>query len=125
MKTILTSAFILLLLALPQLTICQTVSVSGKVLDSSNDEALMDISVFEPDSKIGTITNEDGFFRLLLSPGMCDIQISAKGFQNFSQKLTLQNDTTLLVHLEPEMQSFVRARNDDKLHAESKTPKKK
>ena len=64
MKTILTTSISLLLYLLPAVSWAQFVTVSGYINDNSNGKALENVSIFEANSGIGTITNQNGFYRL-------------------------------------------------------------
>ncbi len=115
MKTfILTNTFILLCL-LPSLTWGQFVTISGYVNDSSNGKALENVSIFESNSGIGTISNQNGFYRLVLNDSLVNLQIANKGFKDFSQKMEIASDTTLVVKLEPQLIERKNQKNDDEV----------
>ena len=67
MKTLIITNTILFLSLLPGMAWAQFVAVSGYIKDSSNGKALENVSIFDSNSKIGTITNQNGFYRLILN----------------------------------------------------------
>ncbi len=113
MKTlILTNTFILLCL-IPGMTWGQFVTISGYVNDSSNGKALENVSIFESNSGIGTISNQNGFYRLVLNDSLVNLQIANKGFKDFSQEMEIASDTTLVVKLEPQLIERKNQKNDE------------
>jgi len=124
MNTIFTSQLLFLILFFPLLGKTQQVTLSGKVLDSKTGKALKNVSIFEANSKIGTITDDKGYFKLVLSEGILHIQISDDGFKAFSEHLVLKNDTILNVDLEPEINSKNRLKDNVGLQADAQESKK-
>lgn len=124
MKTILTFCQVSFILILPFLGNAQQVTLSGKVLDGKTGKALCYASIFESGSKIGTISDENGFFKLVLSKGVLNITVSDNGFKNFSKQLVLKSDTSFIIKLDPEMNSKTRLKNNVSLQADAKTSKK-
>lgn len=122
MKTILITHFILLLLVIPNFSWAQLVSVSGYVNDS-NGKALKNVSIFEANSGIGTITNENGFYKLTLDKGAMNLKISDNGFQPLQKQLELSSDTTFVVKLQPLTHSKKQRKHND-LHADVVREKK-
>lgn len=101
MKTFIITNTILLLWMLPGMTWAQFITITGYINDSSNGKALENVSIFEANSGIGTITNQNGFYRLVLHNKKADLKISYTGFKDCSQIFEMQADTTLMVKLEP------------------------
>jgi hypothetical protein len=124
MRTILTCHILLIIMFLPLLGSTQFVTISGKVTDSRNGKILKNVSIFESSSKIGTITNEKGFFKLVLPQGELEIAITDDGFRRFTQQIILKGDTTLSVVLEPEIQNKNRHKKHVNLRVEAKITKK-
>ena len=124
MKTIFTLQMILFVLIFSFSGKSQQITFSGKVLDSRSGKPLSYASIFESNSKIGTITDNEGMFKLILSEGALSIQISENGFKVYTNQLVLKTDTTVTVNLEPEIQSGNRLKNDTVLQADAKTSKK-
>lgn len=79
----------------------QFVTVTGFINDSITGEAIENVSIFEQNSGIGTISNQNGFYRLVLSNANIDLKISNEGFEVFSSQMHLSCDTTLVVKLKP------------------------
>ena len=122
MKTILITHFIILLFVIPNFGWAQLISVSGYVNDSSG-KALKNVSIFEANSGIGTITNQNGFYKLTLDKGELNLKISDNGYQPLQKQLELKGDTTLMVKLQPAMASK-KHKKDNELHAGVETEKK-
>jgi hypothetical protein len=124
MKTNLTAHLLFCVMLLPVLGEAQLVTISGKVKNSISGDMLENVTVFELSSNIGTITNENGFFKLALTKGVREIKITDEGFKEFSQQIVLKNDTTLTVKLVPEIQHKNRHKKQLSLHADVKSEKK-
>lgn len=123
MRTILTTSLIFCILLLPGLVKAQTISVSGKVTNAKG-KALGNVSVFESKRNIGTITNKNGFFKLILTQGELNLKISESGFIDFSKEIVLSRDTIFTVKLEPVIQNQSATKNQAILSADAKTSKK-
>ena len=121
MKTFYTSHLIFLIIILPLFSKSQQATFSGKVVESSTGKALENVSIFEVNSKIGTITDAKGFFKLVLSEGVLDIQISDNGFKDFSKQFKLESDTSLIIKLESDIQYKNRLKKSEELQADAKT----
>lgn len=87
---------------LPTLTQAQLVTITGKIVDRNNGESLEYANIFESISKIGTISNANGYFKLQLKEGELKLNVTNAGFKDFSQNLILEKDTVLTVRLEPQ-----------------------
>jgi len=124
MKTIFIFQLTLWIFIFPIKGKAQQFTFSGKVFNSKTGKALKNVSIFEANSKIGTISDDKGFFKLVLSEGALEIQISDDGFKELSEHLVLKTDTTVVVNLEPELNSKNRLWNNDNLQADAKTSKK-
>lgn len=88
-------------LFLPSLGQAQLISVSGFVKSQPTGKAKGNASVFESVSGVGTITNSEGYYRLLLNPGQQKLEISSSGFDSYSSTFKLVNDTVISVELVP------------------------
>lgn len=73
----------------------QKFTISGTISDSSSNETLIGVNVFIPSLKIGTTTNEYGFYSLSLPKGDYEIEISYVGFQTFKQAISLSQNTKI------------------------------
>jgi len=124
MKTVLISHAFMIIMLFPLFGKTQLVTISGNITHSESGEAMENVTVFESFSNIGTITNSNGFFRLLLLQGALEIKITKDGFNEFAQQLILNNDTTFAVKLEPEIHDKNRNKKQGILHADAKSTKK-
>lgn len=106
------------------MTWAQFITISGYVNNSSNGKALENVSVFEKNSGIGTISNQNGFYRLVLMKKDVDLRITNDGYKSYSSAMELHSDTTLLVKLEPQL-SVKEQHNPDVLHAGIEQSKKR
>jgi hypothetical protein len=124
MKTILIIPITMLFFIIPNFSWAQFISVSGYVNDGNNGNGLENVSIFESNSGIGTISNQNGFYKLLLQKGSINLKFSNDGFQNYSTIIDLKSDTTLLVKLKPSINNKLRLKKSDELHADVKADKK-
>ncbi|WP_346863908.1 carboxypeptidase-like regulatory domain-containing protein [uncultured Draconibacterium sp.] len=121
MKTILFTQITLLLFVIPNFSWAQVITVTGYVNNGTNGNALENVTIFEVNSGIGTITNQNGFYKLILERGTLKLNVTDGGFKAFTQTLELTSDTTLTVMLEPDS---LHDRNRQKKTDESKSDKK-
>ena len=70
-------------------------TISGIISDGVNNETLIGVNIYVPELKIGTTTNEYGFYSLTLPAGDHTLEISYVGFQTVTQQLTLDKNTKL------------------------------
>lgn len=103
MKTILTTGISLLLYLLPAVSWAQFVTVSGYINNNSTGKALENVSIFEANSGIGTITNKNGFYRLVLSDSQINLKITNDGFNPIVKEMKIVSDTTCVFNLEPKL----------------------
>lgn len=102
MKTILNYLLFLGFILIPEFGNAQLLSVSGYVKDFVSDNAIENATVYENKSGIGTITNNEGYYKLLLKPGNQHLTISNPGFENFTQKFVLSSDTIITISMKPD-----------------------
>jgi TonB-linked SusC/RagA family outer membrane protein len=74
--------------------------VRGKVLDAKRNEPVVGASVFVPETNIGTITDLEGEFLIMVPDETKELVISYIGFR--SQHVAISNETSILVYLEEE-----------------------
>ncbi len=117
MKTFLITNTFLILSMLPGISWGQFIAISGYITDSSNGKALENVSIFDSNSQIGTITNENGFYRLILRDSKADLTFSYHGFKDYSRLVEMSADTTLLVGMEPMFLGKKLQKKDETLHA--------
>jgi len=119
MKTLIITNTILLLWLLPGMTWAQFIAVSGYINDSSNGKALENVSIFDSNSKIGTITNQNGFYSLILHEKKANLKFSYDGFKACFRRIELSADTTLLVSMEPNIIQRKQLKKGEELHADN------
>ncbi len=83
---------ILLLLFCPFVAFSQT-TISGKVITTESHMGIGKVSVFLSNSSYGTVTAEDGSFKLVgVKPGQYDLIASSVGYQDFSKTILVGNE---------------------------------
>jgi hypothetical protein len=102
MKTILNYFLFLGIILIPEFGHAQLLSVSGYVKNFVSDNAIENATVYENKSGIGTITNNEGFYKLLLKPGNQHLTISNPGFESFTWKFVLSSDTIITISMKPD-----------------------
>ncbi|MEG0851574.1 MAG: TonB-dependent receptor [Flavobacterium sp.] len=68
-------------------------TLSGTIKDSKNNESLIGVNVYIPTLKIGTTTNEYGFYSITAPSGEHEIEISYLGYQTIHKTIILNQDT--------------------------------
>ncbi|WP_276380805.1 TonB-dependent receptor [Flavobacterium sp. H4147] len=68
-------------------------TLSGTIKDSKNNETLIGVNIYIPALKIGTTTNEYGFYSLTVPRGEHQIEISYVGYQTLQQTIILNQNT--------------------------------
>ncbi|WP_297090856.1 carboxypeptidase-like regulatory domain-containing protein [uncultured Draconibacterium sp.] len=124
MKTVLITHFALLLFVIPGIGWAQVVAITGYVNDGSNGKALENVSIFDKNSGIGTITNQNGFYKLILEKGDVNLSVSTGGFKPAMHLVKAISDTTLVVSLQPRINSKNRPKKEEQVHADLKPEKK-
>jgi hypothetical protein len=79
----------------------RAITVSGTVRDARSGETLIGATVHDPSSRVGTVTNEHGFYSLSLPAGDARIVFSFVGYTPVEVALSPARDTLLCVALEP------------------------
>lgn len=77
----------------------QKYTLNGKVTDAKSSETLIGASVYFPALKIGTTTNEYGLYSISVPEGEYSIVISAVGFEDIEQTISLKENTNLSIEL--------------------------
>src|SRR5574343_1128107 len=84
----------LLIIAITTISYSQEkVTLSGNVSDAKNNETLIGVSVVIPMLKIGTFTNEYGFYSLTIPKGTYEIDISSIGYETQTIIINLNENT--------------------------------
>ncbi|MBS7255880.1 TonB-dependent receptor [Flavobacterium branchiicola] len=68
-------------------------TLSGTIKDSKNNETLIGVNIYVPALKIGTTTNEYGFYSLTIPKGEQEIEITYIGYQTIQQTIVLNQNT--------------------------------
>ena len=90
MKTPLTFFLFTIICLVPFTGFSQFISLTGKITSEKDGKILENADVLECSSKTGTISDKDGFYKLILTPGNVDLLVSNEGFADYSQKLFLK-----------------------------------
>lgn len=123
MKTIITFHVFIFLLVFPLLGRSQLITITGIVSDSKNGVEIENGNIFESNYNIGTISNSNGFFKLELKAGEIEIKFSANKFYDFTKKLELKSDTSIIVQLVAKPESKHRNKKNAELRASEKSKK--
>lgn len=73
--------------------------LSGYVRDKETGEALVGARVIPPKNQLGTITNEYGFFSLLVQPGNQTFIIRSIGYKTTDSTFTIKKDRSINIGL--------------------------
>ena len=103
MKTIFYFFLLIFLFLIPNFSKAQFYSVSGYITNSVTERGIENASVFENISGTGTISNNNGYYRLLLNPGKTKLIISRPGYETFSTTFELKKDTVISADLNSEL----------------------
>ncbi len=79
--------------------VSQNYTVSGYITDASSGETLISGSVFDSNSRKGTVTNVYGYYSLTLPKGIVDINYTYVGFTPQRRSFTLRKDTIINIKL--------------------------
>jgi hypothetical protein len=90
---------LLLMLVLSTGLSAQFYTISGYITDSKSGESLINASVFDHQSRKGTVSNEFGFFSITLPGGEVDLQFTYVGYQTEKRSFTLGKDTIVSIRL--------------------------
>ncbi len=73
--------------------------VKGKVIDFKTHEPLIGVNIYINNSTIGTTTNKDGYYELLIPDGRFEIVFSMIGFQPESKFIYVNNGSDRLLDI--------------------------
>lgn len=85
----------------PNAAQAQLLSLSGYVKNFITGEPIENAAIYEASSGIGTITNSDGYYKLLLQKGEQNLKITSAGNESFKTSFTMLADTIVSVELKP------------------------
>lgn len=97
MKKIILFVFLLTVISFSLLS--QNYTISGFITDAKGGETLISSSVFESNTKKGTVSNAYGFYSLTVPTGMVDVRFSYVGFSDKKSTFMLRKDTVINVKL--------------------------
>ena len=80
--------------------------LSGRIVDKSTGDPLINAEVIIKETGKGTATNEKGFYSLSLPKGSYTIGFYYIGYQSISKKITISGDTKQNIALTPEKQEI-------------------
>ncbi len=73
----------------------QYYTISGYITDEKSGETLINASIYDINSRKGTVANVYGFYSLTLPKGQIELQYSYVGYATQVRKLDLQKDTVI------------------------------
>jgi len=121
MKTItfsLSSIFLLILFMSISIAsgYAQHLSVNGYIVDSKTGGKIEAANVVELNSGIGTITDENGYFKLLLEKGPVELKVTDIKYKTANNGFVLRSDTVLYIGLEQkkDIKEYQTARTNDR-----------
>lgn len=76
-------------------------TISGYIKERGSGENLLGVSIYVPESKLGTVTNDYGFFSLTLPEGRHEVLISYIGFATEKREIELTEDISWAIDLSP------------------------
>lgn len=90
-------SFLLLIFSI--LSSAQNYTISGHITDETSGETMINASVYEFNSRKGTVTNSYGFYSLTIPKGQANLQFSYVGFLTQNKKFNLTRDTVINIRL--------------------------
>ncbi|HEU0126627.1 MAG TPA: TonB-dependent receptor, partial [Flavobacterium sp.] len=96
-------------------------TLSGTITDSKNNETLIGVNIYIPSLKIGTTTNEYGFYSLSAPKGEYEIEINYVGYQTIQKNITLNQNkkSNFSISSGEELQEVVVTENKGKINVKS------
>ncbi|MEA4935611.1 MAG: carboxypeptidase-like regulatory domain-containing protein [Paludibacter sp.] len=82
----------------------QHYTISGHITDEASGETMINASVYEFNSKKGTVTNAYGFYSLTIPKGLTNLQFSYVGYLTQSKIFNLTKDTVINIKFKPSVQ---------------------
>ncbi len=99
-KNVTILGLIFYLLFLSPFSQAQKYSVDGFVINTQTGEKVADVNILDKNTGIGTISDGDGNFKLLLNSGEINLLFTEGEFKSVSREFTLRADTIIDVQLE-------------------------
>ncbi len=82
----------------------EKVTINGYVRDGANGEELLAVTIYIPELKAGTVTNDYGFYALTVPAGTYEVRYTYMGYKDQVHTLDLQSNTSLNINLETDAQ---------------------
>ncbi|WP_298548842.1 TonB-dependent receptor [uncultured Aquimarina sp.] len=79
-------------------------TISGYVSEQISSEYLSNTSIYIPQLKTGTITNDYGFYSITIEEGSYSVLVSFEGYKNITKEIVLKDDMVINFELEIETQ---------------------
>jgi hypothetical protein len=99
MKTAVIMLLVFLTSSYPLLLSAQRHIVNGRIFDSSTLLPINQLSVYEKISGIGTMTNEEGGYSLMLNRGDVELVYTGINYETVKVDFTLKSDTLINLNL--------------------------
>ncbi|PZX94237.1 hypothetical protein DOS84_06335 [Flavobacterium aquariorum] len=71
----------------------QKFTLSGTVSDAKSNESIIGVTIYIPELKTGTTTNEYGFYSITIPQGNYEVQVSYVSFQTVIENINLDKNT--------------------------------
>lgn len=81
-------------------------TISGYITEVGSGENLLGVSIYVPEAKLGTVSNDFGFFSLTLPEGSHNVYISFIGYGTQIKKIVLKKNIVWSVEMIPEAASL-------------------
>lgn len=75
-------------------------TIHGLITDATSGERLIGAAIYNTDLEKGVLSNEYGFYSLVITGGRKQLRISYTGYDTFESELLLRTDTTLNIALQ-------------------------
>ncbi len=99
-KSLILFAFTIILTNL----LAQNHTISGYIKDGKNNETLINCSVFDGINRLGTVSNNYGFYSITLPKGVVDLSFSYVGYGPINKRFTLTRDTIININMQESLE---------------------
>ena len=72
----------------------EKITISGTIYNQNSNETLIGVSIYFPEAKVGTTTNEYGFYSITLPKGTYKVQVSSLGYITVIETINLLQKST-------------------------------
>lgn len=96
--------FVFFFISINFLCSAQHFTISGHITDEASGETMINASVYDFNSKKGTVTNAYGFYSLTIPAGQANLQFSYVGYLTQNKTLNLTKDTVINIKFKPSAQ---------------------